>query len=101
MKLRNALIVYTTPRSHEQKNALENIKSIVRKYIPFSTANRDKLEKKQFEGRNIIIAVGGDGTFLRAAQFTDSQPILGVNADVKSKEGFFMKANKDNLEPKL
>ena len=49
----------------------------------------------------IIIAVGGDGTFLRAAQFVDAQPMFGVNADVSSKEGFFMGADKNNFEPVL
>ncbi len=42
--------------------------------------------------------MGGDGTFLRAAQFVGSQLMLGVNADVSSKEGFFMSADKASFE---
>lgn len=49
----------------------------------------------------MIVAVGGDGTFLRAAQFVDKQLIFGVNSDVRDKEGFFMKSNKDDFEEKL
>lgn len=101
MKLRNALIVYTIPRDKEQKRTLERIEGIAKAHISCSLANRDRLDKKQFHGKDIIIAVGGDGTFLRAAQFTDNQLLFGVNANVKAKEGFFMKADEGNFESRL
>ncbi|MBI2658161.1 NAD(+)/NADH kinase [Candidatus Woesearchaeota archaeon] len=102
MKLGNALIVYTIPRNNEQKSTLERIKGAVKKHsVSYSLANRDRMDKGLFAGKDIVIAAGGDGTFLRAAQFTGSQLLLGVNADVKDKEGFFMKADKNNFEAKL
>lgn len=102
MKLKNALVVYTTPRTAEQRLTLKIVKKILKKHkISFILADRDKLSEKQFRGKDMVIAVGGDGTFLRAAHFVDKQLILGVNADAKNKEGFFMKADKNDFEKKF
>jgi len=102
MNLKNILIVYTIPRNKEQKFTLEVVKKALKKYkIHYKLANRDELNKNQFKNKSLIIAVGGDGTFLRAAQFIDKQMLLGVNSDVKNKEGFFMKSNKGNFWEKL
>ena len=102
MELNNILIVYTKPLTKEQKSTLKIVKSILKKYmLKYALANRDKLNKNQFKDRDLIIAVGGDGTFLRTAHFIDKQLLLGVNADVKNKEGFFMKSDKKDFEKKL
>lgn len=102
MRLNNALIVYTNPTTKEYKSTLEIVKRTLKKYsIKYVVANRDRLTKAQFQNKGLIIAVGGDGTFLRAAQFVNNQLMLGVNADVKNKEGFFMKSDKRDFEIKL
>ena len=102
MKVKNILVVYTIPRTKEQVSTLEAVKKILKKYkIIHKLANRDKLNKNHFRNKDIIIAVGGDGTFLRAAQFVDNQLLFGVNSDIKDKEGFFMKSNKNNFENKI
>ena len=102
MKFKNILIVYTTPRTKKQKSTLEIVKKTLKKYkTNFKLANRDRLNKNQFKNKDLVIAVGGDGTFLRAAQFVDKQLIFGVNADPKDKEGFFMKADKNDFKKKL
>ena len=102
MKINNILIVYTTPRTKEQKSTFETIENILKKYkINYKLANRDRLNKNQFKNKELVIAVGGDGTFLRAAQFVEKQPLCGVNSDTKNKEGFFMKSSRNNFEIKL
>mgnify|MGYP001568086546 CR=1 FL=1 len=102
MNIKNVLGVYTIPRTKEQKLTFEIVKRVLKKCkLNFKLANRDKLNESQFKDKDLIIAVGGDGTFLRAAQFVDKQLLLGVNADVKNKEGFFMKANEKDFEIKL
>ena len=101
-KLTDILIVYTIPRTKEQKSSLEIVIKTLKKHnINFSIANRDKLKKKQFKNKDLVIAVGGDGTFLRASQFVGNQLIFGVNADIKNKEGFFMQTHKKNFESKF
>ncbi len=102
MKIQNTLIVYTTPRSKEQKLALATVKNALEKHkLGYEISNRNSLDKSQFKGRDMIIAIGGDGTFLRAAQFIGTELLFGVNSDVKDKEGFFMKSNRADFEGKL
>ena len=102
MKLRNVLVVYTHPAIGESKKTLIHVKKILKKNnVQFNLADRDKLRRQQFEKRDLIIAVGGDGTFLRAAQFVENEIIFGVNADVLNKEGFFTEASRTSFEEKL
>ena len=102
MKLKNILVVYANPTAKEQKATLDTVKKTITKYkINFKLATRDKLSRAKFRNKDLVIAVGGDGTFLRAALFIRKQALLGVNADVKNKEGFFMKADKRDFERKL
>lgn len=102
MRIRATLVVYTTPRTKKQKSTLETVKNALKKYnMNFKLANRDRLNKSQFKNISLVIAVGGDGTFLRAAHFADKQLLFGVNADAKSKEGFFMAATANDFERKL
>lgn len=102
MALKNILVVYTTPTTKEYRATLKLVEIVLKKHkIKYHLANRDLLNEIKFHRHDFILAVGGDGTFLRAAQFAEKHLIFGVNADVKSKEGFFMEANKDNFERKL
>ncbi len=102
MKLKNVLVVYTRPTTKEYKLTLDKVMNALKKYkINFKLANRDRLSKAQFQNKDLVIAVGGDGTFLRAAHFVGKQMLFGVNADVKNKEGFFMKSDKTDFERKL
>jgi len=102
MKLKNVLLVYTSPAAEEYKTTLDTVKKAVEKLnINCRLAGRDRLKKHLFENRDLIIAVGGDGTFLRAAQFVKNQIMFGVNADTKNKEGFFMSADKKDFASKL
>ncbi|MBI2654913.1 NAD(+)/NADH kinase [Candidatus Woesearchaeota archaeon] len=102
MKLKNVLVVYTLPTTKEYDTTLKIVKNILKKYkIRHHLANRDLLNEIRFHSHDFVLAVGGDGTFLRAAQFIKKQLIFGVNADVKSKEGFFMESSKNDFEKKL
>ena len=102
MKLKDVLIVYTHPAYGEYKSTLEIAKYILKKYgITYKLADRDKLKKEQFLGKGMVIAIGGDGTFLRAAQFIKKQLLFGVNADIHNKEGFYMNSSKRDFEAKL
>ena len=103
MKLNNILIVYAKPTSKVEKSTLGIVKNILKKYnINYKISHRRKLNKKLFQNKDLIIAVGGDGTFLRTSHFIfDKTPVLGVNSDPKYKEGFFMVADKKNFEQKF
>ncbi|MBN1587047.1 MAG: NAD(+)/NADH kinase [Candidatus Omnitrophica bacterium] len=49
----------------------------------------------------LIITVGGDGTFLRAAQSVYHTPMLGINSDPTRSEGFFTAADASTLKKTL
>ena len=48
---------------------------------------------------NLIVSVGGDGTFLHAAHVVDRTPILGVNSDPRRSEAVFCAATRETFEP--
>lgn len=103
MKLKNVLIVYTKPLSTMQSDTLSTVRKILKNNgIKYSIAIRENLSKKLFRNRDLIIAVGGDGTFLMASHHVlDETPMLGVNSDPNFKEGFFMKADRGDFGSKL
>ena len=103
MDIKNALVVYATPTSSEQKKTISLVKGVLKKCkIRHTIAHRDKLGKKSFEDRDLAIAVGGDGTFLKAAHFIfDKTHVFGVNSDPESKEWFFMAASRKDFEKKF
>lgn len=103
MKLTNVLVVYMNGTSSEHKKVLKTVKSTLKKLkIKFDFINRNKIKKSHFRNRNMIISIGGDGTFLKTAHFIDDKtPAFGVNADPSKKEGFFTSSNRKNFEKKI
>lgn len=103
MKISNILIVYTYPKNAEEKSALRLVKDTLKRHkINYDISDREKLNKKLFKNKDLIIAVGGDGTFIRASHFIfDKTPLMGVNSDPRCKEGFFMTSEKKDFEKKF
>lgn len=102
MRLQNILLVYTRPATGEYRLTLKDVKKALNRFgVKYHLANRDLLNEIKFHNHGFVLAVGGDGTFLRAAQFIKRQLIFGVNADVKNKEGFFMQSSRKDFEGKL
>lgn len=60
------------------------------------------LPRSQVEGLvedvDLMISVGGDGTFLDASHSLRNVPILGVNSSTSSSFGHFCRANKNNFQ---
>ena len=55
MKLKNILVVYTTPINKVQKSTLELVKNTIKKYkIKFDVVRREKLNKKLFQNKELI-----------------------------------------------
>ena len=63
---------------------------------------RYKINKKISDNAfDFVIAVGGDGTLLKAAQLVANTPVLHVISNVKVNESFFGRATADDFEKKL
>jgi len=103
MKIINILVVYTKPTAKEEKSTLNIVVNTLKKHkINYIISIRDELNKKLFQNKDLVIAVGGDGTFLRTSHFIfDKTPMLGVNSDPKYKEGFFMTCTKKDFKNKF
>ena len=103
MKIKNILVVYTKPKNVMEKQTLQVVETTLKKYnINYTISKRERLNEKLFQNKELVIAVGGDGTFLRASHFIfDKTPILGVNSDPKCKEGFFMVATRKDFNRKF
>lgn len=103
MDIKNALVVYAKPYTKEQKLSFYTVSEVLDKSkINAKLIEKTKLVKEDFVQKGVVITVGGDGTFLRAAQFIkNSVPIIGINSDTKSKEGFYMRCNRFDFKEKF
>lgn len=64
-------------------------------------SERTGLDEYLFRKKDLVIVIGGDGTFLRASHFVRNELIFGINPEPKRKEGFFTRAVKGNFEKKV
>jgi NAD+ kinase len=60
--------------------------------VTFELAYR--ADVKATKGYDLVVSVGGDGTFLQAARSIQDTPILGVNSDPARSEAAFSAANR-------
>ncbi len=67
----------------------------------------ENLTRRIARAADLVITVGGDGTFLRAShrivanERGDGAPMMGVNSAVGSSVGFFCCSNRDNFPERL
>lgn len=50
---------------------------------------------------DLVVTVGGDGTFLAAARAVNGQPLLGVNSSPRTSTGHYCGATLETLDPAL
>jgi NAD+ kinase len=60
-----------------------------------------KEDMKSSAGYDLVITVGGDGTFLEASHYVFDIPIMGVNSSPKDSVGIFCCSSKSNFRWKL
>ncbi|MFC1690760.1 NAD(+)/NADH kinase [Nanoarchaeota archaeon] len=100
--LNNVIVIHMKSSSSEHNKTLRHVHSVLKKYgITHRVKERTGINGNTFKGKDFVIVVGGDGTFLRAAHFIKDQVVLGVNSDVHAKEGFLTQANRFDFEMKL
>jgi NAD+ kinase len=64
--------------------------------LPYDCIYRGQL--KSDDGYDVLLSVGGDGTFLELARYTKDLPILGVNSDPARSTAFFCGANRQTIQ---
>lgn len=70
-------------RDEVHTRCVESVKSILDKLgLQYHAVRRDELHRGLLVGKDLVIAVGGDGTVLNTSSFIDDTiPLLGVNSD--------------------
>ncbi|XP_029052621.1 NAD kinase 2, mitochondrial-like [Osmia bicornis bicornis] len=80
--------------SHIATNAVKNevIEHLKKMNIEYRVVNRENLNPENFVWADLILPIGGDGTFLLASNliFDNKKPIIGINSFPERSEGFLM-----------
>lgn len=97
MKPRRILVVHYQPHSVlGQMRRLLKSHGLSARYVA-----RDSLTEKDTRGCDLVISIGGDGTFLSTARRVHDALMLGVNPAPEKKEGFLSRATPETLGERL
>ena len=90
--MKKVLVVWSKAFNEEQRTTLDIVKKALKaRKIKAVFCDRQALNNATFVYCDLVIAVGGDGTFLRASDFIKyGTPVLGVNLDIQNNEGYYM-----------
>jgi NAD+ kinase len=70
------------------KKCVEDVTGLLEKVgVKYNVIGREELHRGSLQDKDLVIAVGGDGTVLNTSSFIDdSLPVLGVNSDPTKPE---------------
>jgi NAD+ kinase len=70
-------------RFNTHQNCVKEVETVLNHVgIKYTKVGREELHRGLVQGKDLIIAVGGDGTMLNTSSFVDDTiPVLGVNSD--------------------
>ncbi|EZA56110.1 hypothetical protein DMN91_010211 [Ooceraea biroi] len=84
--------------SHLATKAVEEqVTQVLRKMnVQYRIINRTTLDQSHFTWADLILPIGGDGTFLLASNliFDDKKPIMGINSYPEKSEGYLLLSEK-------
>lgn len=91
----------TLQRSHEENQRTLEAVCIALEAVglPYDCVYRGDLES--VARYDMLLSVGGDGTFLEVARYTVDTPVLGVNSDPSRSTAFFCAANRTTIRQRL
>lgn len=93
------LIVYNDRNTAVHLNTLKRVKDILsEREISFVSVLSSELRREVYDGVDLVISVGGDGTFIRASHFVKDTLILGINSEPEKSEGYLKSLKADELD---
>lgn len=96
-KINSVLIVYS--KKSFEGDIFCRVRDIVKeRKVKFSSVFIDDFKNSKFKSFDLILVVGGDGTFIRVSHYLEDELILGVNSDIKTSEGGLLTLNEKNLK---
>jgi NAD+ kinase len=81
--------------------SLEEIAAVLARTGVSLTTVGNPYESFDTSGSDLVVVVGGDGTFLAASHSVGDVPMLGVNSDTESSRGFFCGADRQTFGRKM
>ena len=85
---------------HENRKALVEVTSHLRRRgVRFDAVHRGSVaERARYD---LVVSLGGDGTFFAAARYLKDTPILGINSDPANSLGLWTCADRTNFRDPL
>lgn len=100
LKERNPAIRRSKSTHDTHVDTFATVKNQLRKLgIPFDVKLRYKLEP--ISGYDLVLSIGGDGTFLETSHYLEKGILLGINSVPEESVGFFCKATAENFLVKI
>lgn len=101
LEARHHPIIRAMQLSHEEnKRTLARVREALEAVgLPYDCIYRGQLERNN--GYDLLLSVGGDGTFLELARYTKDTPLLGVNSDPARSTAFFCGADCQTIRQRL
>ncbi len=101
--IKTILVVYMKPETPAAEKTLEIVQEalLATKKFQVEIRERNHVDYRCCWKKDIIITIGGDGTFLRVTQFNTTALMFGVNPDPSQKVGFFTRATAKDFRQKL
>lgn len=91
------LIVASEKKSEKHLSTLRNIDNLLKDKI-HKIINVGDLKTKDFENVDLVITIGGDGTFIKASSFiNNNMPLLGINSEPDKSEGALTSLKENEL----
>ncbi|MBU0980491.1 MAG: NAD(+)/NADH kinase [Nanoarchaeota archaeon] len=94
--MKKVIVTYIAHQLRHHNRTLRDVIGFLKKRSQLKVLERQHLSRKHFDGADLVVTVGGDGTFLRTSHFVKDEPVLGINSDISSKEGYFTRADHGN-----
>ena len=85
-------------QSHEvQKASIEKVYDVLEKMgVNFEAVYRADL--RTIKNKDLVLSLGGDGTFLEVSHYLTDIPIMGVNTDSENSTGYFCCCDAESFE---
>jgi NAD+ kinase len=82
------LITYSKRLTKNHTNTIDKVKDILKQNkIEYLSKDSHELTEEDFSDIDMVITIGGDGTFIRASHFLKQIPIIGINSEPEMSEG--------------
>jgi NAD+ kinase len=96
-----ALVVCKHPHEKEHPDVHKILESFQKSGLEVVYAWKNTLTKKELDGIDLVISVGGDGTALSASHFIEDKPLLAVNSSPETSVGALTTLTLAGLREKL